>query len=98
MWVETACEALSKGKCLELRYHGMVRVVEVHAVGASSDGQDLMRVWQVLGGSRSGGATGWKLLRLADTRSPLVTQYNSFAPREGYVRGDPALATIYCQL
>jgi hypothetical protein len=47
MWNSTACDALRQRKRLELRYDGYTRVVEVHAVGSTKDGNDIMRVWQV---------------------------------------------------
>ena len=93
-----ACEALRTGKCLELRYDDFARIVEVHAVGASSDGRELMRVWQVRGGSSSGEPSGWKLMRLDEARSAQVTEHDSWAPREGYKRDDPALREIICQV
>jgi hypothetical protein len=98
MLFPTACEALQKQKCLELRYEGLTRIVEVHAVGVSGNGTEFMRVWQVLGGSHSGAAEGWKLMRLDDARSPRITEFDSAAPRDGYVRDDPLLDKIYCQV
>ncbi len=46
-----ASEALSRGVCLEVQYDGYVRLVGVHAVGSTSAGNAVMRVWQVAGGS-----------------------------------------------
>jgi hypothetical protein len=36
MYGAIACEALKANRCLELRYNGFSRIVEVHAVGISS--------------------------------------------------------------
>lgn len=98
MRTETPCEALRLGRCLEIGYDGFSRIVEVHAVGFSEEGNGLMRVWQVSGGSVSGERTGWKLLRLDEATSYGVTEDPSLAPRKGYRRGDKALARIVCEL
>lgn len=79
----TACSALRTGKCLEVRYDGFIRVVEVHAVGITADGHAVMRVWQVRGGSVSGEPVGWKLLRLDEARSSGILLEDSAAPRPG---------------
>jgi hypothetical protein len=98
MRTSTACEALTKRRCLELRYDGFTRIVEVHSVGITKDDFEIMRVWQVDGNSASGETVGWKLMRLNDARSAHVTDFPSEAPREGYRRDDPAMASIICQL
>lgn len=98
MWKSQACDALRQGKRLELRYDGFTRIVEVHAVGTSEEGHDLMRVWQVRGGSVSNERIGWKLFRLDETFSPHLTDEKSEAPRKGYKRGDKAMRFITCQI
>lgn len=94
----TACDALAKGRCLEIRYDGFVRVVEVHACGTSTAGSFVMRVWQVRGGSVSGERSGWKLLRLDETRGLFLLDETSHAPREGYKRNDRDMVRIFCQI
>lgn len=83
---------------MELRYDGYSRIVEVHAVGSTKDSNDLMRVWQVRGGSNSGERTGWKAMRLDETFSAHIIDELSEAPRRGYRRGDKAMQHIYCQI
>ena len=93
-----ACIALRAKKRLELRYDGFARVVEVHAVGATKDGNDVMRVWQVRGGSVSGQPVEFKLLRLDEAFTAHMIDEKSQAPRFGYKHEDKALKVIYCQL
>ena len=92
------CNALRAQNCLELRYDGFTRIVEVHAVGVSKEGNEIARVWQVRGGSNSNERTGWKLLRLDEALSAHVINEKSDAPRQEYKREDVAMSRIACQV
>ena len=95
----TFCEALATGKRLELRYDGYQRVVEVHTVGRSKEGDWLMRVWQVRGASAGNEPVGWKLLRIDGSFTAHPINEQSKAPRPGYKRGEPAMTGgIKCQI
>jgi hypothetical protein len=85
------CGALELGKRLQLVYDGLTRVVEVHVVGTSKDGNWIMRVWQVRGGSLHNEPTDWKVLRLDKCSGAQLIDEKSEAPREGYKRRDPAM-------
>ena len=99
MLSNTPCEALRAGRCLELRYDGFSRVVEVHAVGITRERNWIMRVWQVRGGSVSNEPVGWKLMRLDEGFSTHILAEKSMAPRPRYKRNDPAMAGgIKCQI
>ena len=98
MWSQTACQALNSGLVLQLQYDGYIRDVEVHAVGYSKEGNAVMRVWQIAGGSASNEPVGWKLLRLDEASGAFVTKQKSMAPRNGYNRGDKAMSRIVCRL
>lgn len=80
------------GVCLSISYNGYARIVEVHAVGVTRAGNRVMRVWQVSGGSSSGEPVGWKLMSVNEAHSLALTEQRSQAPREGYRRGDKAMA------
>jgi hypothetical protein len=97
MRVEFACQAVRERRCLELRYDGWSRTVEVHAVGYSSEGNSIMRVWQSEGGSNSG-QRGWKLLRLDEIVSAQLGRQLTDLPRLGYKRNDRAMERIVCQI
>jgi hypothetical protein len=93
-----ACRAVRRGRCLELSYAGHERVVEVHITGFTSEGEPLMRVWQVRGGSTSGQPTGWKMFHLGQVQSARLSIEPSSAPREGYQPHDPVIRRVMCQV
>lgn len=97
MWWHVACDALRSGKRLSITYGGFTRVVEVHAVGTTDDGNPIMRAWQVRGGSQSRNPSPWRLFRLDRAWQYAVLDECSEAPRTGYKRGDPAIENIRCQ-
>jgi hypothetical protein len=97
--MEMAREALTEGRCPEVRYDGYARVVEVHACGYTRDGNAVMRVWQVRGDSTSGQRTGWKMLRLDESQALAILQDEaSEAPRPGYKRGDVDMSRIVAEV
>lgn len=98
MSVQTALSAMNSGKCLELAYDGFNRLVEVHAVGHSTAGNDCMRVYQVEGGSVSGERQGWKMMVFDKAFTARVSNVASEAPRSGYAPNDKGMTTIYGQL
>jgi hypothetical protein len=52
------CEAINKGRTLELRYHGYSRTAEPHAYGRAEDGNSLLQCFQTSGGSFMQGSKG----------------------------------------
>lgn len=98
MTLVIACEALAEGKRLTLNYDSHSRIVEVHAVGTSTAGNPIMRVWQTSGGSNKGGIPDWRLMRLDRASEISITDEVSEAPRDGYKSGDKAMAFINCEI
>lgn len=98
MNVETASAALKSGKCLQLTYDGITRLVEIHAIGTSTAGNLVMRVFQVSGGSNSGKDIGWKLMKLDESLNPIISNEPSLAPRQGYKRDDSQIPKIIIQI
>lgn len=90
-------QAIKERIILELRYHGYSRVVEPHAYGRDKSGQEVVRCYQVSGGSVSGERSGWKLLKLREI-STLHIANGSFVPRPDYKRNDKDMTNIFEQM
>jgi hypothetical protein len=94
---EKITEAIKRRALLELRYQGYNRTVEPHAYGRDKRGDDILRCYQVSGGSESGERVGWKLLKVADVYA-IHNLKQTFAQRPEYKRSDKAMEYIYCEL
>jgi hypothetical protein len=90
-------EAIQKKTILELRYHGFSRIVEPHTYDRDKSGDEILRCYQVSGGSESGERSGWKLLKVGEVYSLHITP-GCFLPRPGYRRNDKAMEYVFCQL
>lgn len=83
--------AITNTKTLSIYYEPGLRLIEPHALGRGSEGQLLLRAYQVSGASASGEHEHWKLFRLDRMGSVTPDDTPSEAPRPGYKRGDKAM-------
>lgn len=90
-------EAIAQRHLLELRYHGYSRTVEPHTYGRNKSGDEVLRCYQVRGGSESGERVGWKLLKVADAFA-IQKLKQLFSQRPEYKRNDKAMDYIFSQL
>lgn len=95
---QTIIQAIQNKQILEIRYHGFTRTVEPHAYGLSRKGREVLRCYQISGGSVSGLRVDWKLLALDEMRSIATTGHVFSTPRLGYKRNDIDMLRIYAQL
>lgn len=91
------CDAIHQHRCVRVWYRGGYRLIEPHAFGISEGGHPVLRAYQLSGHSHSR-PCGWKLLRTEEIEEFTVQGETFTAPREGYMRNDPAMTTIYCEL
>lgn len=91
------CDAINERKIIELRYSGYSRVVEPYAYGRDKSGDEILRCFQISGGSESGERSGWKLLKVREIFALQSTSL-SFGTRAEYKRGDKAMEYIFCQI
>nr|WP_321525841.1 hypothetical protein [uncultured Cohaesibacter sp.] len=92
-----ACEALKNHDVLKINYHGYDRDVEVHAVGRSLRGNELMYVYQTSGGARTG-ELGWKRMKVAEAKFLGTVNGASKAPRSTYRHEATGLHDFSCAL
>lgn len=91
------CSAIDNLLMIELRYSGYSRTVEPHAYGRDKGGDEILRCYQVSGGSESGEREGWKLLKVREVYS-LHSTRRKFSARPNYKKGDKAMDYIFCQV
>jgi len=79
-----------------LRYHSFERMVEPYAYGRDKSGDEILRCYQISGGSVSGEKEGWKLLKVGE-----IFQINSidiiFEIRKEFKLNDKAMTKIFEQ-
>lgn len=83
---------------LEFTYDEEPRVVEPHAHGVSTAGNEVLRCYQIKGGSVSGTVPGWHLMKISKMVNLNVTDSHFDSPRTGYKRGDKGMKTIYAEI
>ena len=83
--------AIKGRRLVSIWYDPGVRVVEPHALGYGSDGQVLLRAFQVTGASASGQPVHWKLFRLDQIRDAKLNGASFRRPRPEYLRDDRAM-------
>jgi len=98
MMNQTIINAINNMEVLSFTYKGNPRVVEPHAYGMGSDGDDLLRAYQVGGYSSSGRLPKWRLFEVNKIYnfSPTGEKFNG--ARLGYHRNDQVMDHIYAQL
>jgi hypothetical protein len=93
----TICKAIEEKRVLELRYHGYSRIVEPHIYGEDKNGAEVVRCYQLAGGSESGERAGWKLLKITDV-SLIHLAETGFLPRPEYQRNDRVVRNVFCRI
>ncbi len=93
----TICQAVEEKRVLELRYHGYSRIVEPHIYGEDKNGDEVVRCYQLAGGSDSGERAGWKLLKIKDAVLVHLAE-TRFLPRPEYQPDDKVVRQVFSRL
>ena len=98
MLASPICDAIRRGRLLELEYEGLRRVVAPYCHGRSRAGREVLRAVQVAGASRSG-KLGMGKLWLVDKMAGVRVSEQPFAPTDpDYNPDDSAMAEIHCRI
>lgn len=89
--LDTLRTAIESRRTIRLDYEPGLRLVEPHALGYGSDGQILLRAYEVEGASASGEHANWKLFRIDRAGSAHPSGETFVAPRPGYKKNDKAM-------
>lgn len=95
--LKTIVNAIRTKQLLSFTYNELPRLVEPHAVGLSTAGNQVLRCFQV-GGSHSKAGHDWDLVKLEKIVGLAVTGEHFAGPRPGYKRGDSAMSMIHAEL
>ncbi|HSR70841.1 MAG TPA: WYL domain-containing protein [Kiloniellales bacterium] len=91
------CRAIRNHRLLEFRYRNSRRKVEPYAFGVDEGGHPVLRAYQV-GGDDDRPFPAWKLFRGEEIADLKVLDQRFAGPHEGYMRNDPAMPKVYCEL
>ena len=90
---EIIVESIRKMRRLRLVYHGKARLVEPQCYGMGARGTELLRVYQLQGGTQA--EPLFDVSKIED----LVALDEVFTkPGPNYKKNDSAMETIFCQL
>lgn len=95
---QTIVSAIQEKKCLSFMYNGHHRVVEPHCYGITTSGDEVLRCYQIRGGSSSGIVPDWKMMTIDKISVLTLTQDEFLGPRNEYKKGDKYMTRIFCEL
>lgn len=95
--LQTIIDAINTRKVLSFTYDGFDRVVEPHAVGVSTAGNNVLRCYQTQGGHVTPDHE-WDLCDISKIFGLMTTGQNFVGERPGYRRGDKHMTTIFAEL
>lgn len=97
-FISVILDAMDWPQLIVFRYDGLDRVVAPFVVGVSSEGNPLLRGFQLEGGSRSGKVGGWRVFQIRKIKD--VENYQDFFNKEDFKFDDvyPWIYKVYKML
>ncbi|MCS5420488.1 MULTISPECIES: hypothetical protein [Psychrilyobacter] len=90
--------AIEEKRLISLTYDSLDRIVEPHACGVSTKGDQTLRCFQIKGSHASKKHHDWMLLKFSKISNLEVMEEKFDSPRTGYKKGDKAFEIIYKEL
>ena len=94
----TICEAIRARRLLMFAYKDLLRVVEPHVYGLTSEGNEILNGWLRPGHSRSTPEGGWRNWRVDEISSLTLLPDGFDGPRPDYNPRDSRLRDVLCSL
>lgn len=91
-------QAIRGKRLLSFIYDDLPRVVEPHAYGVTSKGNEVLRAFQTGGQSSSGQIQSWKLISVEKISALNLSSETFDGPRDGFKRGDKIMLIIHAEL
>ena len=91
------CDAIHKRRRVRFWYRGDVRTVEPLAFGVGDGGHPILRAYQV-SGFRSPGEHGWEAFHVEEIKEFAILDESFENVRTGYMRNDPGMTKLYCEI
>lgn len=92
------CQAISGRSVIEFSYGGRIRVVEPHAHGISTAGNEVLRGYQVSGYSSSRRPPFWSLFDVSKVTDLTLSGNTFLGNRPGYNANDSAMTRVHCHV
>lgn len=95
--IDTLISAIRERKEVEFTYSGLDRIGQPAAVGVSTSGNEVLRIYQTVGGHIHPNHE-WDLCYVSDLSNVRVTDNTFTVDPPGYRKGDRGMSTIYEEL
>lgn len=95
--IDTLISAINNRKEIEFTYSGLYRIGQPAAVGVSTSGNEVLRIYQTVGGHVHPNHE-WDFCFVTDLSNVRATNNTFHNDPPGYSKGDKGMATIYAEL
>lgn len=91
------CRAITDKRLVQFKYDGRSRIVEPFCCGATTNGNYVLRGFQIRGSDKTKPLC-WRLYELSEISQMSVTQHGFKGNRQDYNPEDPTITEIFCRI